>query len=134
MTTAQARLAAFGCLALGVLGVYISKRPTSDIVLGTLGALGFLYFLVSSLASGRHRAGRRRRHEQERQTPWTVFSAPARDQKGKWLVGIRRRMEDGTVLGREITNTLDEDDEMAIIEAEGLAELKARRWNDRKVD
>lgn len=132
MTRGQERVVALALIAFGVVGVWVSKRPTTDIAMGVIGGLGCLLLIAPwALRSWGDAASRRRvaaRRRGQREVPWTMFSTPS-DLSGRWLVGIQRRMADGTVLDRRVLNTLDEDDEMAILEAEGLADLKASRWN-----
>lgn len=135
MSTAQARLAAFGCLALGVLGVYISRRPTTDIAAGALGGLGFCYFLVSSTAGGWKTRAARKRQQQVRETPWSMYSRPLNGDPGMWEVGIERRTSEGRPLDPNLPamKVLTEEASFDIAVAEEEAKVKATHYNDNRV-
>lgn len=133
----QERLAALGFLAFGVVGVWVSKRPTTDIALGLIGALGVLYFLAPAVvrafgdAASRRRADRRWRQNHE--TPWTMYSEP-HPTESMWEVGVRRRTEDGVDLDRRPLRKLDPEADLDIAVAEEECRVKAVRWTENKVN
>jgi hypothetical protein len=138
MTPAQVeRMIAFAAMVLGVIGVFVSKRPTMDIVSGTIAAVAFLYLTVpwavgkASDAAAAHRVGERLRRQAE--TPWEAFSGPHETDEAVWEVGIRRRTQEGVDLDRRVLRSLHPDDELEIQVAEAEAKGKARRWTDAKI-
>lgn len=128
VTPAQERWAALGCLAFGILGVYLSRRPSTDIAFGILGALGCLFFLVPSILRYWGNVASRRRVREQKMTPWTMFSEPHPTDATQWEVGIRRRTEDGVDLDRRALYALVESDELEIAVAEAECRVKATRW------
>jgi hypothetical protein len=132
VTPGQARLGAVTAVVLGVLGVYLSKRPTTDIVAGVLAGMAFLYCAGSLFVSSRRDRRTQREQERKQETPWTMFSAPHPVDENKWEVGVRRR-HDGVDLDRRVTLTVDANDELEIAVAEEQAKAKATRWTENKV-
>lgn len=133
MTPAQERWAALGCLVFGIVGVYISRRPTTDIALGILGVLGCLLFLAPSLLRWWGNRASRLRVEKSRQTPWTMFSGPHPTDETKWEVGVRRRTDADVDLVRRVLRVVSADDELEIAVAEEEARARAARWTASKI-
>lgn len=133
MTPAQEKLAALGCLVLGILGVYVSKRPTTDIAFGALGVAGCLLFLAPSLLRWWGNRASRLRVRKRRQTPWTMFSAPHPTDQAQWEVGIRRRGDDDVDLDRRVLASLRADQPFEITVAEEEAKVTATRWTENKI-
>lgn len=133
MTPAQARTGALVALVLGVLGVYLSKRASTDIAVAVLATCAFIYFCVSSLAAVRRQRARERAQRERRDVPWTYYSRPCG--VGRWEVGIERKDKEGVVLRREPADkVLDANDSFEISIAESDAMMKASRWTENKVD
>ena len=99
MTPGQARLGAVAAAALGILGIYLSKRPTTDIAAGVIAGLAFLYFAVSSFTGSRRgRQARRdaeRAREQDAQARWERYSHPVGENFEDWEVGVALHLSDG---------------------------------------
>lgn len=99
MTPSQARLGAIVAAVLGILGIYLSKRPTTDIAAGIVSGLAFLYFVVSSFVGSRRGRQARRASEQARekeaQAHWERYSHPAGETFEDWEVGVALHLSDG---------------------------------------
>lgn len=136
MTRGPEKAAAFFFLALGIIGVIVSKRPGTDIAAGVLGGLGFLFFMTPSLRHWRDDRRSRGRDAARRRTPWAEFMEPAPlNGRSVWKIGIRRKTEDGEVIDTDEENDelIEMGDSIGRIEATGRAEMRAHEYNEQKV-
>ena len=135
VTSGQARLGAIVALALGVLGVYLSRRPTTDIAAGILAGAALLYFAASSVSASRKGGRARRRQEQarahDRQARWEMYSHPAGEDYRDYEVGCRIELSSGTkrYSERKWRWFNDHPDAVNRMNAEGEAMAKAAEFN-----
>jgi hypothetical protein len=129
MTPAQARIGAVAAVVLGIVGVIVSKRASTDIAVAVIALAAFSYCVALQLAEMR----RRRRVRAARETPWTLFTEPHPTDTRKVEVGVRRRRDDGVILDRRVLRSVNEWDSIEIAVAEQDAETKAKRWTQNKV-
>lgn len=99
MTPGQARLGAVAAAVLGILGIYLSRRPTTDIAAGAIAGLAFLYFAVSSFTGDRRgrnaRRAAERAHEHDRDARWERYSMPIGENFEGWEVGVVLHLSTG---------------------------------------
>lgn len=129
MNREQARLVALGVAAFAVIMIFVSKRASTDIAAAVIALLGAGYALAVSVPDWAA-AWRKRR---QRETPWTMFSAPHPTDDTKWEVGIRRHTDDGVDLDIRTLTVLGAEDELEIAVAEEQARVKAQRWTENRV-
>jgi hypothetical protein len=124
-----ALLSALGVTALALLGIFVSKRASTDIAAAVIAALAFGYAVVIAWPGwqAKHRA-RKSRH-----APWTMFSQPHPTDDAMWEVGVRRRHDD-VDLDRRVLSVLRADQSFEITVAEEDAKTTATRWTENKVN
>lgn len=99
MTPGQARLGAIAAAVLGILGVYISKRPTTDIAAGVIAGLAFLYYAAVSFTGDRegrraHRNAEKARR-QDAAAQWERYSHPSGKDFHDYEVGCEIELSSG---------------------------------------